>query len=316
MGLRRLAFLLVLFLPLAARAGALDDRLVEAAATGDRLLVESLLEHGADANAGGADGESALYKAARYGWPGIVDVLTAAGADVDRREPKRGNTPLITAALRRGGLAVVRALIDAGAGVNARADDGWSALHAAARVRDPEIVAELLAADADANVATPEGVTPLMIAAEHGFTEGAHILLAYNAEVDARDAGGRSPLAWAAAMGEVAIVAELIKRGADTSAAGRNGRTPLMLAAASDHLQVAVSLVFGGADVNARNPVNGNTALMLAANRGALAVVEALMAAGADVNARADDGWTALEAAEMIGDDDIAAMLRRAGARE
>ncbi|MEE8203282.1 MAG: ankyrin repeat domain-containing protein [Alphaproteobacteria bacterium] len=47
-----------------------------------------------------------------------------------------------------------------------------------------------------------------------------------------------------------------------------------------------------------------------------MAIVEALMAAGADVNARADDGWTALEAAEMIGDDDIAEMLRRAGARE
>ena len=89
-----------------------------------------------------------------------------------------------------------------------------------------------------------------------------------------------------------------------------------MLAAAGSHLRVALSLVFGGADVNARNTVNGNTALMLAANRGALAIVEALMAAGADVNARADDGWTALEAAEMIGDDDIAAMLRRAGARE
>ncbi len=67
MGLRRLALLLVVFLPLAARAGALDDQLVEAAAAGDRLLVEALLEHGADANASGADGESALYRAARYG---------------------------------------------------------------------------------------------------------------------------------------------------------------------------------------------------------------------------------------------------------
>jgi hypothetical protein len=41
-----------------------------------------------------------------------------------------------------------------------------------------------------------------------------------------------------------------------------------------------------------------------------------LLAAGAGVNLRAKDGCTALEAAEMIGDDEIMELLKRAGAKE
>lgn len=40
-----------------------------------------------------------------------------------------------------------------------------------------------------------------------------------------------------------------------------------------------------------------------------------LIAAGAPVMAKANDGRSALEAAEMIGDDEMAALLRATGAR-
>ena len=70
-----------------------------------------------------------------------------------------------------------------------------------------------------------------------------------------------------------------------------------------------------GAQVGARETGTGNTALMLAANRGYLEVLRVLIAAGADVRAVAEDGWTARQAAEMVGDDEAAALLRAAGAR-
>ena len=60
---------------------------------------------------------------------------------------------------------------------------------------------------------------------------------------------------------------------------------------------------------------DGNTALMLAANRGFLDIVKRLLASGADVNIRAKDGWTALAAAEMIGDTEIAELIKKAGAK-
>ena len=53
---------------------------------------------------------------------------------------------------------------------------------------------------------------------------------------------------------------------------------------------------------------------MLAANVGSVSGVQILIEAGADVSLTAKDGWTALEAAEMIGDDESATLLRQAGA--
>ena len=53
---------------------------------------------------------------------------------------------------------------------------------------------------------------------------------------------------------------------------------------------------------------------MLAANRGRLDAVRMLLQAGAEVDSVADDGWTAVQAAEMIGDEEIVALLRAAGA--
>ncbi len=53
---------------------------------------------------------------------------------------------------------------------------------------------------------------------------------------------------------------------------------------------------------------------MWAANWGALHVVEILLVSGADPNLVAEDGWTALGAAEMTGDDEILRLLEAAGA--
>ena len=40
------------------------------------------------------------------------------------------------------------------------------------------------------------------------------------------------------------------------------------------------------------------------------------MANGAEPDARADDGWTAIQAAEMVGESGIVELLRAAGAAD
>jgi ankyrin repeat protein len=59
------------------------------------------------------------------------------------------------------------------------------------------------------------------------------------------------------------------------------------------------------------NRRDGTTALIWAANAGHLGIVLALLAAGANPTIVANDGWTAVMAAEMAGHDDIAKLLRR-----
>jgi ankyrin repeat protein len=111
------------------------------------------------------------------------------------------------------------------------------------------------------------------------------------------------------------VVAVLIEAGAEVERREASGRTALVLAAMSDSPEVLRLLIAVGAQIDARETGTGNTALMLAANRGYLEVLRILIAAGAEIGAVAEDGWTALQAAEMIGDDEAAALLRAAGAR-
>jgi ankyrin repeat protein len=120
----------------------------------------------------------------------------------------------------------------------------------------------------------------------------------------------------AAAAGHVDSVLALLEAGADPNPPGQDALPPLHRAAMAGKSGVALALLAQGAAPNAIDPETGNTALMLAANRGFLDIVRLLLAHGAEVDIVAKDGWTALQAAEMIGDEETAALLRAAGARE
>ena len=121
-------------------------------------------------------------------------------------------------------------------------------------------------------------------------------------------------LGLAAAEAQVDTVLALLQAGADPNRPGRDGLPPLHRAAKSGATGVALALLTQGADANLADRDKGNTALMLAANRGFADLVRLLLERGARVDSRAKDGWTALQAAEMIGDEEIAALLRAAGA--
>ena len=73
--------------------------------------------------------------------------------------------------------AAALALIDAKADVNARQDDGTTALHWAAYHDDLPLIRLLLKAGAKANVANDYGSTPLAEAAERADPEALRLLL-------------------------------------------------------------------------------------------------------------------------------------------
>ena len=135
------------------------DLLTLAAAGGAAGTARALLDRGADADGG------ALHAAAARTHPELVRLLLAAGADVNRRDPDTGRSPLHAAvSAGRGGDApeVVRELLDAGADVNATTADGASALDisrvAAARSRR-EDAGQATVHDALADLLVARGAT-------------------------------------------------------------------------------------------------------------------------------------------------------------
>jgi ankyrin repeat protein len=135
------------------------DLLTLAAAGGAASSARTLLDRGADADRG------ALHAAAASTRPELVRLLLAAGADVDRREPDTGRSPLhaaVAGAPGRDAPEVVGVLLDAGADVNATTVDGASALDisrvAAARTRRDD-AGRATAHDALAELLVARGAT-------------------------------------------------------------------------------------------------------------------------------------------------------------
>jgi ankyrin repeat protein len=117
----------------------------------------------------------------------------------------------------------------------------------------------------------------------------------------------------AAEKGDVAAVRMLLDQGASVQQRDREGHTALWLAAYFGRSEVAKALLDKGADPNARGR-EGWTPLMWAVQQGHAEVVRLLIERGADVNATGIAGETALKYTK--GHPEIAALLRKAGARE
>nr|WKN39943.1 ankyrin repeat domain-containing protein [Tunicatimonas sp. TK19036] len=83
----------------------------------------------------------------------------AAGSDLNEKDPFGGSSPLITASLF-GKPEMVKSLIEAGADVNFKNNEGSTALHVAAFFCHPEIVKVLLDNGADKTITNDYGATP------------------------------------------------------------------------------------------------------------------------------------------------------------
>jgi uncharacterized protein len=242
--------------------------LLEAAEGGDRAAALAALEAGADVNARGPDGTTALIWAAYNGDADLAGRLLKAGADA-----------------------------------NAKNQFGTSALGEAAIGGYTEVIAALLANGADVDLANPEGETPLMEVARTGNVAAATLLLDAGADVNAIELWGQqSALMWAAAQKHPAMIKLLVARGADVDARGavrnwerkvireprpkdmnQGGFTPLLYAAREGCIECAKELVAGGADLDLPDP-HRVTPLNMALLNLHFDFAAYLIEAGADVN--------------------------------
>jgi ankyrin repeat protein len=267
-GPERAALLVVAILVIASTARAAEPTLVDAAERGDRAAVLRALGKGANPNAPGPDGTTAVMWAAS-----------------------------------NGDLELVRALVKAGADVKLRNQFGTSALTEAATIGSAPIVNLLIKAGADPNFKNPEGETPLMAAARSGHVDAAKVLLESGADVNAKEGfGGQSALMWAAAQSQAEMVKLLAAKGADLNARGvvhqwerkviteprpkdmnKGGFTPLLYAAREGCVECVKNLIAAGADLNLEDP-DRMTPLDMALFNLHFEAAAALIKGGADVD--------------------------------
>jgi ankyrin repeat protein len=231
-----------------------------------------------------------LVPAIKAGDGAAVASMLDKGAGLNERG-EDGATPLMAAALYSNA-AMVRLLLDRGAEPNARSGSGATALLWG--LGDMEKVKLLLARGADPKAAANSGRTPLHVAAmiDGGF-EAVKLLVEKGAAPDAKDENGATPLMEAAAAFDTRSTAFLLARGANPNAADRGGRTPLISAVSASSLPSIKLLLAHGADPNAGG-LFGITPLLLAILKDDTEAFRALVARGANVNGRDGAENTAL----------------------
>jgi ankyrin repeat protein len=139
----------------------------EAAAFGRTKRLAAILEENASsANAYASDGFYPLGLAAFYGQEDAVKLLLARGADPNLAARNPMKVRAIHAAAASGSVAIVEALLDSGADVDASQEKGFTPLHEAALTGKLELARLLLDRGASLDSRTEDGRTALDIARE------------------------------------------------------------------------------------------------------------------------------------------------------
>ncbi|MFG1905578.1 ankyrin repeat domain-containing protein [Kribbella sp. NPDC048928] len=288
--------------------------LIRAAERGHAAVVGRLLQAGVAVNHVNNLGWTALHEAVLLGrgTPEYVDtvrLLIAAGADRNRPAVDDGTTPM-QAAHDRGQKAVSAAL-------DARADRGD--LLSAATAGDANKAAAALAAGAKLESRDDHRRTPLLLASLNDRVDVARLLVRLGADPDIQD--DRKDSAWlvTGVTGSVAMLETLLPADPDLALRNRFGGISVIPASERGHVDYVRRVVKTDINLNYVNDL-GWTALLEAIILGKGTkpwqdIVQILVDAGADPGLADKDGVTPLQHAQSSGYDEIAKILRTAGAR-
>ena len=239
----------------------------------------------------------------------IMQALIDAGADVNTRD-NEGRTALLRAAIEND-VPVVQFLKNAGA----RTESPPEAFLFASAVGDDAAVRKLLDDGVAANEASAGGITPLMVAAGNGKHSVVQLLIAAKVQVNAIDNNGETALMYGCKSRSRDTVLMLLKANADATMRTQGGSTALTNAATYfDDADLIRVFLERGAQVNSQTDYYNYTPLMAAVTFGHIKTLKSLIAAGADVNVQHREGTTALMLAAQSNQTEAVLALLNAGA--
>lgn len=191
-------------------------------------------------------------------------------------------------------------------------DIHFNLILAADKGYDQEVL-RLLNKGAYINTRTDDGVTPLMYAVENQHTLVVKILLANGANPNLNDFRGTPALIAAVKNGNLEICELLIRKGADIDKPDALNRTPLMYAVALNDFLLTDMLIYYKANVNLTDK-EGNTAINIAAYHGFTDIVKLLSEHRATLEKPDNKKFTPLHSSSQNGHTEVVDYLLKQGA--
>jgi len=236
-----------------------------AISNGNYENVTYFIERGIDINLKDEYGETAIKKAIKNGYKGIVKLLLQKGANI------KNEKDLIFIAAEKGYIDIVISLLkyENDSKKRKKALDLAQKIFAhkqlilAIQEQNLNKVKRALQNGADINKPDLFSWTPLMNAIIKKDLQITQYLLKNGANTDSKDLNGETPLFKAIEKNDNKICEELIKFGAKVNIKNNEGNTPLMIAVKNGNFETVKLLTKNNADINILNRQNKN-ALYLA----------------------------------------------------
>ncbi len=316
-----------------------------AARLGNEALVALLLRFKADPNLGGKRGHDvagALNQAARGGQVNVARQLLLAGADVNRGNAKGITALYICAVNDKDSGDFTQLLLEHGALVRQRADDGYDALDVAHENRNRMATKLMLqhlfeqslndaALIKQVNAFVSDATQPLPPISDESAALWLNALIVagnkpnFNRVLDQlsssplniKNGSGHFPLSVAASWGEYDMLVRLLQRGASVNQHNDNryNTTALMESTRDGQVAIARELLTKGAEINALDKHQDN-ALNWAVYFGQQPLVQLLLEHEANFNQVGQQTQdNALDIAKRQRFAEIVALLEKAGAK-
>ncbi|PIY15717.1 MAG: hypothetical protein COZ15_06730 [Elusimicrobia bacterium CG_4_10_14_3_um_filter_49_12_50_7] len=182
-----------------------------------------------------------LIFAAKMGTHDIAKLLIAAGADVNA-QGENGETALLEA-LKRGDWLIANLLMENGADIKIPNSEGETALTIAAKHNSINLIDRLLAEGSKINATNKAGMTALMVAASKNYTDLAKLLINRGADVNLKDNNNNTALTMAAENNNAPLAKILIEHGAFTHIKNSHGYSALDIAENKNYPDVVKALL-------------------------------------------------------------------------